>query len=540
MSRKLSTADFMGVVGGGAEVVYGDLGLPMDVEDWSVISGAGATVSQIEEDTLLFTMTGGTGGQPTVGVFVDGSVQIGDEFSYDKRVSLVHSWNNFQSGGLMVRDSLSGELLVIYKLYNSYSGGWTLRADKWTSGTASTQVAAVNTVVMPDYFRVRSDGTTIYLEYSFGGKIWTTLYQVGRTSALANAPDQVGAFVQPWYESGTARNPRVVIRSMPKAQLVPTVGARILASGRVDCTDPASPVLVDGINVASVTKTATGMYRVTFENEIDPTIAGFGGNGHWANGFSATALMLLGVERADGRGLDAAGVDISTATTAPAGQLFDCDDWFSFEVYDVTQQGGGGTSGGGVAPILTMTPPKAADFPMSVNEDTLILIDRDYALIVDQPGALGFEARGFFQDAPATPWTVYAKMDLSLVEHGNNCRIGIGVRNATSEKLTCFGVYTGSSGSRAVGVTQWNNPTGYQGEGGGATYGALEPWFKLENDGTDLKFYWGDERGEWMLVKTLSLASFMVSVDEVGIIMQANNISKLSVLSWGFDDPAGA
>jgi hypothetical protein len=496
-------------------------------------------------------------------------------------------------------------------------------------------------------------------------------------------------------------------------------GSRILAAARVDCTDPLNPVLVDGTNVASIARTATGMYHVTFENAIDPSIAGFNGGGAWANGFSSSALLWVGIERADGRGLDATGVDISTASSSPAGQLFDADGWFSFELYDVTQQEGsgggnpsrvllghvtttdgqlsvsfadipdgydhleivadhasvlnnggivhplglrfngdsgnnyrhtmlgtygngtgfgnqavdsssmglgfnsaggtagvpfasskitipgyrssrtknafcagsgwqgnvgllqgtgagywtgtdpigsidivdrngdaflegsefwlygirggeGGGGGGGSTPTLTLTPPVAADFPMAINQDTLTLIDREHALIVDQPGALGFEARGFFQDAPAAPWTVYAKLDLSLVEHGNNCRIGIGVRNATSEKLTCFGVYTGASGSRAVGLTQWNNPTSYNGDSPAATYGVVDPWLKLENDGTNLNLYWGDERGEWMLVRTVTLAAFMVSVDEVGIIMQANNISKLSVLSWGFEDPAGA
>jgi hypothetical protein len=71
MSRKLSVKDFAGIASGVAATFYGDLGDPLDAEDWTVISGAGAAVSQIEEDSLLATMTGGTGSQPTVGVLVD-------------------------------------------------------------------------------------------------------------------------------------------------------------------------------------------------------------------------------------------------------------------------------------------------------------------------------------------------------------------------------------------------------------------------------------------------------------------------------------
>jgi hypothetical protein len=220
MSRKLSTADFAGVASGGGGTVYGDLGEPLDAVAWTVLAGAGGAVSQIEEDTVLVTMTGSTGSQAAAGVFVDGAVDVDAPFTYERRVYNEHTLNNFQGGGLMIRDSAAAAFLAIYIHYNSYTGGLTVRADKWTSPTASTQLAAVAVSVLPEYLRIRDDGENQYFEYSNGGKVWTTLYQTPRTAQIANA-DQAGAFIQPWYDGGAARNPRVVIRTVPKAQLLP-------------------------------------------------------------------------------------------------------------------------------------------------------------------------------------------------------------------------------------------------------------------------------------------------------------------------------
>jgi hypothetical protein len=105
-----------------------------------------------------------------------------------------------------------------------------------------------------------------------------------------------------------------------------------LASAKIDCTDPDNPSVVAGVNVASVTKTGTGLYRIAFTNPIDVTNAGIHTGGRWGTN-AGRASLTVSVERLTGNDLEPTHVDLSTTN---AGTDFDCDGWFSFTVYDVS------------------------------------------------------------------------------------------------------------------------------------------------------------------------------------------------------------
>lgn len=396
----------------GPFIGYGDKGAAMPATSFTATQGAGPVVTQLDTDSLLFTMTGGTG-SPIVGAFTEaGAYQAGD-FVYAKRIYSEHALNNFQGGGLMVRDGTTGQLLSIYIHYNSFAGGLAVRFDKWVGGSASD--GSIQTVSSPpEYLRIRGDATNFYFEYSYSGKAWTTIKTVARTALIAT-PSQIGVFLEPWYESGTARNPKLVVRSMP------------------------SPT---------------------------PVIAGGG---------------------------------------------------------DV-----------GAAPL---TMPKVADFPFSINNTSIEYIDRAAGLVMKQATDMPFQTRGLMKAAPAAPWNIYAKLDLQQANFGDNCRLGIGVKNTANGRLATFGFYTGSGGTLLIGYIHWNSETSYASQAIAWTIGGEDTWLRLENDGTNLKFYIGNGY-DWILIQTAVIADFLLAVDQVGFLHQLNRPSLVTLKSWSFNAPA--
>lgn len=125
---------------------------------------------------------------------------------------------------------------------------------------------------------------------------------------------------------------------------------RYKAAARIDCTDPLAPTITSGFNVSGITRVKQGVYRVDFTSAIDPTKLAFNGGGKWAPATNNNDLIMVGVDRNDG--VSTTSITINTATISANqgdGQIFDCDGWFSFELYDPAMQaGGGGSSSGGI------------------------------------------------------------------------------------------------------------------------------------------------------------------------------------------------
>lgn len=118
-------------------------------------------------------------------------------------------------------------------------------------------------------------------------------------------------------------------------------GARVVAAARVDCTNPAAPVIAYGTNVSGITKTGTGRYTITFTNPIDPTKVAFSGGGQWST-LSAVEIVVLGIDREPGAGLTSTSISVMNYYINPAAiQIYDANNWFSFELTDVTASGGG-------------------------------------------------------------------------------------------------------------------------------------------------------------------------------------------------------
>jgi hypothetical protein len=203
---------------------YGDRGFPWDEADYTFVQGTGGSTTQLDTDTILFTQTGTSTQQPH-GIWTEAVPAT--PYSYERRLSIENIINNFQGGGLILWDSVGGKGLTFQLRYNSYSGGlgYNMSVVRITAGSGTENAplgggGTINTVPFPGFMRIRDDGTDIFFEYSRGGNVWLTLYTEARAAYLTSGGDQIGICLFPWYESGSARDAKVVFRTMPMPEPV--------------------------------------------------------------------------------------------------------------------------------------------------------------------------------------------------------------------------------------------------------------------------------------------------------------------------------
>lgn len=205
-------------------------------------------------------------------------------------------------------------------------------------------------------------------------------------------------------------------------------------------------------------------------------------------------------------------------------------------------EGGGGAGGplggGGADGSPQADAPLLADFPVIVNSASIEYAQRDYGVRIYQTTGLGFATRGFFQPAPLGPFNIYARLDTRLSQRGNNCRVGIGVRNSGTGRLATFGYFTANAGMVRPSILIWNNPDSYAGEYTDDIWLAADiPWLRLEYDGAIFRLYWGDGI-DWVLYGSLSQDAWLGAFDQVGFLHQVNGKSVLKLLAWQYEDPA--
>ncbi len=197
------------------------------------------------------------------------------------------------------------------------------------------------------------------------------------------------------------------------------------------------------------------------------------------------------------------------------------------------------TAGVGVStPFAPWTIPLAADFAQ-VNIGTTIISDSAQGLVFVCPAGQAFETRGVLKAAPAAPWNIYCKVDLSFFAGENNGRTGIALRNTTSGKVMTFGFENDGNAIKYLAIERWSNVNTFNGSATAGRYTAERPWLRLENDGANLNYYIGNGY-TWRLIMTTTLAAFIGSVDEIGYMLQSGFNSIVIVNSFSIVAPVGA
>ncbi|HEX6462799.1 MAG TPA: hypothetical protein VFZ98_00045 [Vicinamibacterales bacterium] len=148
--------------------------------------------------------------------------------------------------------------------------------------------------------------------------------------------------------------------------------------------------------------------------------------------------------------------------------------------------------------------------------------------------ALGSNSfRAWVKTPPATPWSIMTRC--SLGNFTPSPSIGLILRNSTSGKAVTLG--TTMTGNLAFALSGFNMTNLTTWSGNVVTQISFPPlagptYFKIVNDGTNLKLYvsWtGTQTSHWMLITSVTLASFIGSVDQVGIFVDAQNASVAGV-----------
>jgi hypothetical protein len=147
----------------------------------------------------------------------------------------------------------------------------------------------------------------------------------------------------------------------------------------------------------------------------------------------------------------------------------------------------------------------------------ITLTDKTRAHMYDWTASGANTVQGAVKAAPATPWDLYLRVSHKAA-FGVNTSFGLILRNSANGKLTTF--ITSFSAPAGIYVQQWTNPTTFASSlAGGFSFGYIPQvmWLRINNDGTNLNFYWSFDGIDWVLVSTTTIATFMGAVDQIGL-----------------------
>lgn len=117
--------------------------------------------------------------------------------------------------------------------------------------------------------------------------------------------------------------------------------------------------------------------------------------------------------------------------------------------------------------------------------------------------------------SPAAPYDVFARVSLDVERpSANNTQFGIVVQDSVTGKLLILTLnYEGG-----IGDQQWASPSSFHGAGAiiRQTFpqGYDHIWLRIEDDGTDLNTYYGYDGITWVLLNSVSHASYMTNVSD--------------------------
>lgn len=140
--------------------------------------------------------------------------------------------------------------------------------------------------------------------------------------------------------------------------------------------------------------------------------------------------------------------------------------------------------------------------------------------------------------APATPWSIITRC--SPVNAGSQPHSGLALKNTTSGKIITFGPsmqgITVAAPMKIEGLN-WTNATTFASNVATAltttANQAVAPtYYKITNDGTTLKFYFsfvGTHASHWILFASVTLATFIGSVDQIGLFVDSQSSTQAGV-----------
>jgi len=151
-------------------------------------------------------------------------------------------------------------------------------------------------------------------------------------------------------------------------------------------------------------------------------------------------------------------------------------------------------SGVSYGPYYQMTPPGDISLWTWVNQGSATTDGSNGSLTINAPANASGSQKILVKSAPATPYSVLARMNGGTQDQGGSPtgRCGVLFRESSTGKEIVFPLYSSSSGTPVFSVDKYTNATTYAGSsyitGQTAPLMAFDYWFKIRDDGSSLTF----------------------------------------------------
>jgi hypothetical protein len=168
-----------------------------------------------------------------------------------------------------------------------------------------------------------------------------------------------------------------------------------------------------------------------------------------------------------------------------------------------------------------------------VNQGTATATDQNGTIVLVAPPASGENNRILARTAPATPYSYIGAFRFSGFRDsaGSIPHFGMGLRQSSSGRHTVVSILTDGNGPCRLQVANYTNATTFS-----ATvrarehYGLITPeaWFKVENDGTNIKYYIGFDGLTWTQIYSVSKTNFMTTTGPDELIWYGGHFNSAS------------
>jgi len=147
------------------------------------------------------------------------------------------------------------------------------------------------------------------------------------------------------------------------------------------------------------------------------------------------------------------------------------------------------------------------------NQSTSTSNEANSLLTLSVPAESASAMNGILQPAPAAPWTVVLKINsLDLAPLQPYPLSGLVLSDSTG-KIVFFGIsYRNTSATIGLSIAYWTTATSYSGSSpfGPSMLPSTFPWWlKVQDDGTNLKFWYSGTGSVYTPVATVSRSAFL-------------------------------
>lgn len=186
---------------------------------WTDVNISGSDVTGAAKDAQIITTPSGSGINLKLRVMTLSPASNYTATAYVAADYPKQTNPAYIAAGLVLRDSVSGKCITLSAADSSTgTANPAIYAQTFNNATSSQGTLAlvddafdfgVALLEPPKWWRVRDDGTTRYLDYSYNGETWATVYSGSRTEFIT--ANQIGFFV---WNSATSQTMTARLRSL--------------------------------------------------------------------------------------------------------------------------------------------------------------------------------------------------------------------------------------------------------------------------------------------------------------------------------------